>query len=146
MKPTGRVDSHSYRRGFGLPNVTHDADFASAINGGIYGLQSYNWDPTQSSDEFFDYCDIVASDELKYPKTKSLRESVNELITVAGYGDEVDVLSNHVLNYVGYYLPRGASCQTEDQDECFSTYDTEFYSQDSIAQSWRLWPYQYCTQ
>ncbi|KAI0517540.1 peptidase S28 [Xylaria bambusicola] len=131
---------------FGLPNVTHDGDFASTINGGIYGLQSYNWDPTQSSDEFFDYCDIVASDKLKYPKTESLRESVNELITVAGYGDEIDTLSNHVLNYVGYYLPRGAACGNEDQDECFSTFDTEFYSQDNIAQSWRLWPYQYCTQ
>ncbi|KAI0431898.1 peptidase S28 [Xylaria sp. FL1042] len=131
---------------FGLPNVTHDGDFASTINGGIYGLQSLNWDPTQSSNEFFDYCDIVASDELKYPKTESLRKSANELITIAGYGDEVDTLSNHVLNYVGYYLPRASSCGTEDQDECFSTYDTEFYTQDSISQSWRLWPYQYCTQ
>ncbi|KAI1283522.1 peptidase S28 [Xylaria sp. FL0933] len=131
---------------FGLPNVTHDGDFASTINGGIYGLQSLNWDPTQSSNEFFDYCAIVANSTLKYPKTESLRKSANELITVAGYGDEVDSLSNHVLNYVGYYLPRAASCGSEDQDECFSTYDTEFYSQDSISQSWRLWPYQYCTQ
>ncbi|KAI3328840.1 peptidase S28 [Ustulina deusta] len=131
---------------FGLPNVTHDGDFASVINGGIYGLQSLNWDPTQSSNQFFDYCDIVSSDELKYPKTESLRGSVNELITVAGYGAEVDTLSNHVLNYVGYYAPTAAGCESEDQDECFSTYDTEFYSQDSISQSWRLWPYQYCTQ
>ncbi|KAI0977595.1 peptidase S28 [Xylaria arbuscula] len=131
---------------FGLPNVTHDGDFASLINGGIYGLQSYNWDPTQSSSEFFNYCDIVASSELKYPKTESLRESANKLITVAGYGYEVNKLSNHVLNYVGYYAPEAASCGSEDQDECFSTYDTEFYSQDDITQSWRLWPYQYCTQ
>ncbi|RWA14960.1 hypothetical protein EKO27_g158 [Xylaria grammica] len=131
---------------FGLPNVTHDGDFASVINGGIYGLQSLNWDPTQSSNQFFDYCDIVASDELKYPKTEALRDTVNELITVAGYGDEVDALSNHVLNYVGYYSRQATSCGSEDQDECFGTYDAEFYSQDNIAQSWRLWPYQYCTQ
>ncbi|GAP83936.1 putative serine carboxypeptidase s28 protein [Rosellinia necatrix] len=131
---------------FGLPNVTHDADFASAINGGIYGLQSLNWDPTQSSNQFFDYCDIVASDKVKYPKTETLRASVNELITVAGYGNEVDKLSNHVLNYVGYYSRSAAACAGEDQDECFGTYDSEFYKQDDIAQSWRLWPYQYCTQ
>ncbi|TGJ79811.1 hypothetical protein E0Z10_g8957 [Xylaria hypoxylon] len=131
---------------FGLPNVTHDADFASVINGGIYGLQSLNWDPTQSSNGFFDYCSIVSSDTLKYPKTESLRASVNALITVAGYGAEVDALSNHVLNYVGYYARQTTSCSSVDQDECFGTYDAEFYSQDSIAQSWRLWPYQYCTQ
>ncbi|KAI8949224.1 peptidase S28 [Xylaria longipes] len=131
---------------FGLPNVTHDGDFASTINGGIYGLQSLNWDPTQSSNQFFDYCDIVSSNKLQYNQTESLRKSVNELITVAGYGREVNTLSNHVLNYVGYYAPNAASCKSQDQDECFSTYDTSFYSQDSISQSWRLWPYQYCTQ
>ncbi|KAI1814919.1 peptidase S28 [Poronia punctata] len=131
---------------FGLPNVTHDGDFASAINGGIYALQSLNWDPTQSSNEFFEYCDIVSSPKLKYPKTEKLRESVNELIAVAGYEDEVDELSNYVLNYVGYYAPRADSCDEEDQDECFGTYDETFYKQDDITQSWRLWPYQYCTQ
>ncbi|KAI0205309.1 serine carboxypeptidase S28-domain-containing protein [Astrocystis sublimbata] len=131
---------------FGLPNVTHDGDFASAINGGIYGLQSLNWDPTQSSNGFFDYCDTVSSNELKYPKTESLRKSVNELIKVAGYEKEVDTLSTHVLNYVGYYAPSATGCEDEGQDECFGTYDAEFYSRDSISQSWRLWPYQYCTQ
>ncbi|KAJ8123549.1 hypothetical protein ONZ43_g536 [Nemania bipapillata] len=131
---------------FGLPNVTHDGDFASAINGGIYGLQSYNWDPTQSSNSFFDYCDIVSSSKLKYPNTEAKRSAVNELIKVAGYGSEVNTLSNYFLNYVGYNAPYAASCTTTDQDECFSTYDTSFYAQDSITQSWRLWPYQYCTQ
>lgn len=131
---------------FGLPNVTHDADFASAINGGIYSLQSLNWDPTQSSNGFFDYCDIVSSDDVKYPNTEAQRDLVNDLITVAGYGDEVDTLSNHVLNYVGYYSRSAASCTDADQDECFGTYDAGFYAQDDIAQSWRLWPYQYCTQ
>ncbi|KAI1171919.1 peptidase S28 [Nemania sp. FL0916] len=131
---------------FGFPNVTHDGDFASAISGGIAGLQSLNWDPTQSSNSFFDYCDTVSNSSLKYPSTEKLRAQVNELIKVGGYGKEVDSLSNHVLNYIGYYAPTAASCKTADQDECFSTYDTSFYAQDDIAQSWRLWPYQYCTQ
>ncbi|KAJ2988009.1 hypothetical protein NUW58_g4205 [Xylaria curta] len=132
---------------FGLPNVTHDADFASAINGGIYGLQSYNWDPKQSSNQFFDYCDIISSDRLKYPNTESKRKSVNELITAAGYGKEVNSISNYVLNYVGYYArSAAANCKSQDQDECFGTYDADFYHQTSASQSWRLWPYQYCTQ
>ncbi|KAI0490308.1 peptidase S28 [Xylaria cf. heliscus] len=131
---------------FGLPNVTHDGDFATIVSGGIGGLQGLNWDPTQSSNAFFDYCDIVSSNKLNYPNTESLRKSVNELITVAGYGREVNTLSNHVLNYVGYYLPTAASCTSQNQDDCFGTYDTDFYSQDSISDSWRLWPYQYCTQ
>ncbi|KAI1260466.1 peptidase S28 [Xylariaceae sp. FL1019] len=131
---------------FGLPNVTHDADFASAINGGIYGLQSYNWDPTQSSDSFFEYCDIVSSTALKYNETAKYRQSVNQLIKAAGYRDEIHELSNQMLNYIGYYAPTAKSCPVADQDECFSTYDPEFYAQDDIDQSWRLWPYQYCTQ
>ncbi|KAI8626346.1 peptidase S28 [Xylariaceae sp. FL1651] len=131
---------------FGLPNVTHDADFANAINSGISGLQGLNWDPTQSSNDFYDYCDDVSSDELKYPKTEKLRSSVNELITVAGYGDEVANLSTRMLNYIGYYAPNAASCKSVDQDECFGTYDTDFYAQDNITQAWRPWPYQYCTQ
>lgn len=32
------------------------------------------------------------------------------------------------------------------QDECFSTHDQTFYHQDDASQSWRLWPYQYCTE
>ncbi|KAI1822733.1 serine carboxypeptidase S28-domain-containing protein [Xylaria intraflava] len=131
---------------FGLPNVTADADFASAISGGIAGLQSLNWDPAVSSNSFFDYCDIVSSTELKYPETEQLRESVNEIITVAGHGDEVEALSNYMLNYIGYYLPNSNSCNSADQNECFGTSNTTFYAEDDLSQSWRSWPYQYCTQ
>ncbi|KAI0396841.1 peptidase S28 [Xylariaceae sp. FL0594] len=131
---------------FQLPNVTHDGDFASTINGGIYGLQSLNWDPKQSDNGFFEYCDKVSSSKVEYPKTEALRASVNELITAAGYGKDVAKLSNFFLNYVGYYAPRATSCDTVNQDECFGTYNETFYKQDDITQSWRAWPYQYCTQ
>jgi hypothetical protein len=131
---------------FGLPNVTHDGDFASVIAGGIYGLQSLNWDPSQSSNSFFNYCSIVSSTDLKYPKTEKLRDSVNELLTVAGYGKQVSTLSNYFLNYVGYYAPAATGCNSQNQDKCFGTYNTTFYALDDINQSWRSWPYQYCTQ
>ncbi|KAI1437447.1 peptidase S28 [Xylaria sp. CBS 124048] len=131
---------------FGLPNVTVDGDFASTINGGIYGLQSLNWDPAVSDNEFFDYCDVVSSNTVMDNSTESLRESATELMKVAGYGDEVDSLINHLLNYIGFYAPNIASCTTEDQDSCFGTNDPSFYAQDDLSQSWRSWPYQYCTQ
>lgn len=58
---------------FGLPNVTNDADFAGAINWGIFGLQGLNWDPALSDDSFFTYCDKVSSDAVEYPDTEPLR-------------------------------------------------------------------------
>ncbi|MDA0629672.1 hypothetical protein PCS76_22945, partial [Acinetobacter baumannii] len=46
---------------FGLPNVTSNLDFVNTLTGGIFGLQSYNWDPTQSSNSFFTYCAAVGN-------------------------------------------------------------------------------------
>ncbi|KAI4864580.1 peptidase S28 [Hypoxylon rubiginosum] len=131
---------------FGLPNVTYDNDFASAINGGIYGLQSLNWDPSQSSNSFFTYCDTVSSDSVLYPATEARRASVEELITVGGYEDELETLANRFLNYIGYVNSTSVSRCRGDQDGCYSTHDSEFYSQDDINQSWRLWQFQVCTQ
>ncbi|KAI1764640.1 peptidase S28 [Hypoxylon sp. FL1150] len=131
---------------FGLPNVTYDNDFASAINGGIYGLQSLNWDPSQSSNSFFQYCGIVSNDSVLYPATEARRESVKELITVGGYKDELETLSNRFLNYIGYVNSTSVSRCTGDQDACYSTHDSAFYAQDDITQTWRLWQYQVCTQ
>lgn len=132
---------------FGLGGVTNDADFASALTGGVSALQSYNWDPTQSSSEFFTYADIVGNDSVVYPSTESLRPTVEELIEVGGWGNETDTLSNHFLNYVGYVQGTTvASCTQADQNECFSSYDPDFYAQDGPSQTWRSWPYQYCTE
>ncbi|KAI5919986.1 peptidase S28 [Camillea tinctor] len=131
---------------FGLPNVTHKADFASVLANGIYGLQSLNWDPSQSSDSFFIYCSNVSSDSVLWPATEERRSSVEELIKVGGYEAELDVLANRMLNFIGYVNLTSVSSCGANQDACFSTYNPEFYAQDDISQSWRLWPYQYCTQ
>ncbi|KAI0159956.1 peptidase S28 [Hypoxylon sp. FL1284] len=131
---------------FGLPNVTYDNDFASTIDGGISGLQSLNWDPSQSSDSFFTYCDTVSSDSVLYPATEARRSSVEELITVGGYKDELETLANRFLNYIGYVNSTSVARCRRDQDACFSTHDSAFYSNDDITQSWRLWQYQVCTQ
>ncbi|KAI0005684.1 peptidase S28 [Xylariaceae sp. FL0662B] len=134
------------KEAFGLPNVTHDNDFASAITGGITALQSYNWDPAESSDDFFLYCGNVSSDSVLYPDTEERRTSVEELITAGGYEDELETLANRMLNYIGFIGFTSVSSCNQTQDECFSTHDTAFYAQDDISQTWRLWPYQVCTQ
>lgn len=133
---------------FGLPNVTSNADFANALTGGISGLQSYNWDPTQSDDYFFTYCDIVGNTSVYYPSTESVRSTVEELISVGGWENETDTLSNHFLNYIGYVNGSAvASCpEGYTQDECFASSWPELYAEDDITQTWRSWPYQYCTQ
>ncbi|KAI0884205.1 peptidase S28 [Annulohypoxylon maeteangense] len=131
---------------FGLPNVTHDNDFASAINGGIYGLQSLNWDPTQSSDSFFVYCSKVSSDSVLFPGTEERRASIEELIKVGGYEDELDTLANRFLNYIGYVNQTSVAGCSGSQDACFTTHDAGFYANDDITQTWRLWQYQVCTQ
>ncbi|KAI1097323.1 peptidase S28 [Jackrogersella minutella] len=131
---------------FGLPNVTYDNDFASAINGGIYSLQSLNWDPTQSSDDFFVYCSNVSSDSVLFPATEARRASVEDLIKVGGYEAELDTLATRFLNYIGYVNMTSVSRCSGSQDACYSTHDSEFYSQFDLAQTWRLWEYQVCTQ
>jgi hypothetical protein len=132
---------------FGLSGVTDDADFASVIASGPYALQSLNWDPTQSSDDFFTYNAIVGNDSVVYNSTETYRSTVEELIEVGGWGNETDTLSNHFLNYIGYVRATAvATCTDTNQNDCFASSSAAFYAQDDISQTWRSWPYQYCTQ
>lgn len=54
-----------------------------------------------------------------------------------------------MLNFINYVnttqvVPCALSGQT--QDQCFSNNNATFYAQDDLSQTWRSWPYQYCTQ
>ncbi|KAI9163099.1 putative extracellular serine carboxypeptidase [Paramyrothecium foliicola] len=130
---------------FGLGGVTDDKDFASAIASGIYDLQSYNWDPEVGSRSFFEYCDTVSKDTNQYPQLESRRAAVEELIKVAGYESELDPLADRMLNYIGT-LRRAVTACEGDQDDCFGTSDAQFMAQADLSQTWRLWPYQVCTE
>lgn len=130
---------------FGLSGVTDNQDFASAISSGIYSLQGYNWDPEISDDSFFDYCETVSKNKNQYPALEKHREAVKELITAAEYQDEIDPLTDRMLNYIGT-LGRSTKACKGDQDACFGTSDAEFLAQNDTSQSWRLWPYQVCTE
>ena len=135
------------KEAFGLGRVTDNTDFAAALRGGIYDLQGYNWDPEISDDSFFKYCETVSNDENQFPGLEGRRESVKELIVVGGYEDELDPLTDRMLNYIGT-LDRNVvqSCERDSQDRCFGTKNTTFYAQDDLSQTWRLWQYQVCTE
>ncbi|GAB7365872.1 hypothetical protein MBLNU230_g7202t1 [Neophaeotheca triangularis] len=133
---------------FGLPNVTYVKDFANTISTGIAYWQSLNWDPEVSSPEFYNYCNNITSTTVLHPGTEELSGVASNLIEAGGY-DANDTTVTAMLNYIGYVNLTAVSACTEGgetQDQCFTQYNSTFYAQDSLDDTWRLWPYQYCTE
>jgi Serine carboxypeptidase S28 len=104
------------------------------------------WDPAVNDPSFEFYCGNISSDSILYPETKYLRHSVKRLIKLGGYKKEARNLTIRMLNYIGYLNLTTISGCVGSQDDCFSTYQPYFYRKDDITQTWRSWPYQYCTQ
>jgi Serine carboxypeptidase S28 len=134
---------------FDLSNVTYDNDFAYLLSFGISGWQGRNWDPAVNDPSFSEYCDNITSNDILYPEISSMARSVRNLLSAADYGGQQDILTNRMLNWIGYVnatqvVPCAKKNQT--QDQCFSTHNQTYYNQDDLSQSWRSWPYQYCTQ
>ncbi len=134
------------KEAFGLGGLTHKDDFANVISRGISTLQNLNWDPAVSDNSFFEYCANVSTGSVLYPATEERRASVDELLTVAGYGDALDSVTNRTLNYIGWLNLTTVSTCDRAQDECFTAHNSTFYAQDDLAQTWRLWLYQVCTE
>ncbi|KAK5006858.1 hypothetical protein LTR28_005996, partial [Elasticomyces elasticus] len=133
---------------FGFQDLEHDADFASVLAYPMSGWQSLNWDPSVSSPAFNEYCANISSTVVLYPETEPLRSNATKLITAGGYTAST-ALVNKMLNLIGYSnLTAVSPCAAQDQtqDQCFSNYNTTFYRQDDLSQTWRSWPYQYCTE
>lgn len=125
------------KNAFGLGDVTRDDDFAGALSGGITGLQNTNWDPAVNSTAFGTYCNILSNNSVVYSSTESLRSEVAELLGVGGYADEVNTLTNRMLNYIGYIndtVVSRCSKRGETQDECTTNDKPSYYSQDDIDQ------------
>lgn len=137
---------------FGLGNLTRSDDFANTISFGIAGLQGLNWDPAVNSTGFGFYCANITSSSILHPATVGLESEARELLTVGGYASEVDALAPQLLNYIGYVNATAvARCRRQQsrspsltQDDCFTNYNSSFYKQDGLKQTWRLWAYQYC--
>ncbi|KAI1001480.1 putative extracellular serine carboxypeptidase [Podosphaera aphanis] len=131
---------------FGLPNVTHDDDFAEAISLGIASWQGRNWDPKLNDFTFDFYCSNITATSVIYPDTLPLKNVVEDLLISGGYKSEVENLKIPWLNWIGWLNQTSISACTDSQEYCFSTHNTTFYEQDDIHQDWRAWPYQVCTQ
>lgn len=146
IKQTGTEYVQKLKNLFGLDNVTRDVDFANAITGGQLDLQSTNWDPALNYTGYGRYCDLVSSTTVVDNATEAKREAAVEVLKAGGYADEVDTLTNHLLNYITW-AQRAVVSQCDDtQDACFSSDNPEFYQQDDKYQTWRSWPYQYCSE
>ncbi|KAI7240630.1 serine carboxypeptidase [Hortaea werneckii] len=147
----GKNDSDltaTLKSSFGLPNVTYDNDFANTLASGIGNWQSLNWDPAVGSLEVYNYCANISDTDVLYPATESLRSTASYLISQGGYSANTSLV-NQMLNYIGYVnLTSVSSCAEEEetQDQCFSNHNATFYQQDSLDDTWRAWPYQYCTE
>ena len=152
---------------FGLPNITsvsidydlrrdltnacrYDDDFANILStdAGLAYWQSLNWDPALSSNVFYDYCNIISNTSVVYPATSNKTTAVTSLVEAAGYKCTT-ALINQMLNFIGYInVNVVAPCAKGNttQDQCYSGHNATYYAQDDITQTWRSWPYQYCTQ
>ncbi|KAK3115734.1 hypothetical protein LTR53_004655 [Teratosphaeriaceae sp. CCFEE 6253] len=136
------------KNALGLGDMTYDDDFANVLSYGMQNWQSLNWDPAISSPEFYNYCANISDADVLYPSTESLRTAASSLISQGGY-DANTSLVNQMLNYIGYVNLTAVEPCTESnrtQDQCFSNHNVTYYHQDTLEDSWRSWPYQYCTQ
>ena len=134
---------------FGFAPQISAPDLASNAIGGLYDLQSYNWDPEVGRTSFFRYCDTLANDTVVYDFTEAKRGEALALLEAGGYGDEADALVNRTLNWIG---ETGRTVATQcagygSQEECLSTSNETFFRETAAGlEPWKSWPYQYCTQ
>ncbi|KAH7032739.1 peptidase S28 [Microdochium trichocladiopsis] len=146
IKQKGTKYPAQLKQAFGYSGTANDLNFAGVLSTGIYGLQSYNWDPEESDNSFFDYCETISSDEVIFNNTEAKRDVVKELLTVGGYGEEVGVLTNRTLNWIGWlYRTVGFACEGDDES-CFGVASASTLAAVDHSQTWRLWQYQVCTE
>lgn len=134
---------------FAMDSLKHDDDFQAAMSSGITNWQARNWDPAVNYLGFHQYCHNLSSSEIQYPSLKNKLPLAEKLLTAGGYGSRAKELAPHMLNWAGWQnqsivQPVLESGQTLYQ--YFSQYNQTYFEQDDITQTWRSWPYQYCTQ
>ena len=123
---TGRLKAY-----FGLANVTADADFVNVLSIPLSGWQGRTWLQDPKGNMFFQFCDALT-------QTNASAQAVDSTLTASDPRNAFKLAS-----YAAYIRDNIASlCDSEDQDECFGTYDAELYANDGLDQDWRLWTYQ----
>lgn len=128
--------------------MTYINDFTNVLSGGVGAWQGRNWDPAINDPTFSYYCGNISANQTLYQPSVRQLATVVDLLDAADYGSEISLI-NPMLNYIGWInTTQVVPCIDggESVDQCFSTHNQTFYSLDDISQTWRSWPYQYCSQ
>lgn len=127
----------------------YNDDFANTLSTGIGGWQGRNWDPAVNDPSFSQYCANITANSTLYPIPAGLTSTVKELVAAGGYASQSAVLTTQMLNFITYVnitLVQPCIAGGQTLNECYTTHNTSFYALDDITQTWRSWPYQYCSQ
>lgn len=118
----------------------------NTLSYGIGGWQSRNWDPAVNDPSFFEYCGNITSNSTLFPSTANETSVVQNLIRTGGWGNETTTLTTAMLNLAGWVNVSLVAPCSNDINGCYNTHNATFYAQDDLSQTWRSWPYQYCSQ
>ena len=134
---------------FGMESITYDDDFAQVLSYPIGGWQGRNWDPAINDPSFYEYCDNITAPSLINNATANATATVHQLLAAGGYATQVSNLTTPMLNFINYIQENYVNPVLDSNttlDQQYSTHNQTFYDQDDLSQTWRSWPYQYCTQ
>lgn len=145
MKENNTAKIQSLKNAFVLGNVTDNRDFANQITG-VYGLQSTNWDPKGNSASFHNYCTNITAK----PTNENLRSTVADLVSAAGYGDDVhaqDVTLN-AISWLNRTSLAGWRRSNATQDKYFTTLNATYLQSLTKLEDYEsvCWSYQVCTE
>lgn len=118
---------------FGLEALT-DLDFAGVLQYPTGGWQGQNWDPAVGSDEWDKWCRALTTARAANDSTPP---SVAGMSVPASLFNYADYIKTSVIR---------PACPSGDIVSCFGESTPEEYQNTSLAQTWRLWQFQVCTQ
>jgi len=132
------------------PCFRYNDDFMNTLSYGIGGWQGRNWDPQVNDPTFSEYCGNLTANFTLRATSAEATKTAKHLLNLGGYGKEVYTLLTPLLNFAGWTNQTLAIGQCasggQTQNQCWTTHNTTYYQQDDLSQSWRSWPYQYCSQ
>ncbi|KAI4200737.1 MAG: hypothetical protein LQ350_003754 [Teloschistes chrysophthalmus] len=142
------------KKAFGMESITYDDDFAQVLSYPIGGWQGRNWDPEINDPSFYEYCSNITSPTLisntTTTTTPNATSTAQLLLQAGGYANSTTTLTLPLLNFITYikqnYVLPVTSSNATSLDQTYSNHNTTFYNLSFLSQSWRSWPYQYCTQ
>lgn len=134
---------------FNATDFTYNDDFANAITLSFGYWQSRNWDLAVNDPTFFEYCGNITSDTTLFPSTAPLASQVPDLIEKGGWGNESDILTNRMLNFIGWSIATYIDTCEDSLDECYGYHNasaTKYTDKSLDNYGFLSWPYQYCTE